>query len=48
MDPHDEYMPHPGIGPYGKTARDKYDAEVTFTDQHVGKLLAFVAQQPWG
>ncbi len=47
MDPHDEYMPHPGIGPFGKHARDKYDAEVTFTDQHVGKLLAFVAQQPW-
>jgi arylsulfatase A-like enzyme len=47
MDPHDEYMPHEGIGPYGKTARDKYDAEVAFTDQHVGKLLAFVAQQPW-
>jgi choline-sulfatase len=48
MDPHDEYMPHPGIGPYGKTARDKYDAEVTFTDQHIGKLLAFVAAEPWG
>jgi arylsulfatase A-like enzyme len=47
MDPHDEYMPHPGIGPYGKNARDKYDAEVTFTDQHVGKLLDFVAAQPW-
>lgn len=47
MDPHDEYMAHAGIGPYGKSARDKYDAEVTFTDQHVGKLLAFVEQQPW-
>jgi arylsulfatase A-like enzyme len=47
MDPHDEYMPHPGVGPYGKNARDKYDAEVTFTDQHVGQLLAFVAAQPW-
>ena len=47
MDPHDEYMPHEGVGPYGKTARDKYDAEVAFTDQHLGKLLAFVAQQPW-
>jgi arylsulfatase A-like enzyme len=47
MDPHDEYMPHPGIGPYGKNARDKYDAEVAFTDQHVGKLLEFVAAQPW-
>ena len=47
MDPHDQYMPHAGIGPYGKHSRDKYDAEVTFTDQHVGKLLDFVAAQPW-
>jgi arylsulfatase A-like enzyme len=48
MDPHDEYMPHPGIGPYGKNSRDKYDAEVTFTDQHVGKLLEFIGAQDWG
>ena len=47
MDPHDQYVPHAGIGPYGKTGRDKYDAEITFTDQHVGKLLEFVAKQPW-
>jgi arylsulfatase A-like enzyme len=47
MDPHDEYMPHAGFGPYGKSARDKYDAEVAFTDQHVGKLLDWVATQPW-
>ncbi|MFO0758216.1 MAG: sulfatase [Byssovorax sp.] len=48
LDPHDQYMAHEGIGPYGKSARDRYDGEVTFTDQHVGKLLAFVDQQPWG
>ena len=48
LDPHDQYMPHEGIGPYGKSARDKYDAEVTFVDQYVGKLLEFVDQQPWG
>jgi arylsulfatase A-like enzyme len=48
MDPHDEYMPHPGIGPFGKSGRDKYDAEVAFTDQYVGKLLDFVAAAPWG
>jgi len=48
LDPHDQYMPHEGIGPYGKSSRDKYDAEVTFVDQHVGKLLEFVDQQPWG
>jgi len=48
LDPHDRYMPHPGIGPYGTTGRDLYDAEVTFTDGYVGKLLDFIASQPWG
>jgi len=48
LDPHDQYMPHEGIGPYGKSARDKYDAEITFVDQHLGKLLDFVDKQPWG
>jgi arylsulfatase A-like enzyme len=48
LDPHDEYMPHEGIGPYGKSSRDKYDGEITFVDQHVGKLLDFVAQHDWG
>jgi len=48
LDPHDRYLPHEGIGPYGKTGRDLYDAEVTYTDGYVGKLLDFVAAQPWG
>jgi choline-sulfatase len=48
LDPHDQYLPHPGIGPYGNTPRDRYDAEVTFTDDYVGRLLDFVAQKPWG
>jgi arylsulfatase A-like enzyme len=50
LDPHDGYMSHEkdGIPPYGKSARDRYDAEVTFTDRYVGKLLDFVAQKPWG
>ncbi|MDC3957754.1 sulfatase [Polyangium jinanense] len=48
LDPHDQYMPHDGIGPYGKSTRDKYDAEVTFTDQHLGKLFEFVDSQEWG
>jgi len=46
MDPHDQYVAHPGIS-YGKTLRDRYDAEVTFTDQSIGKLLDFVAARPW-
>jgi choline-sulfatase len=48
LDPHDQYLAHDGIGPYGKSLRDRYDAEVTFTDRSVGKLLDFVAAQPWG
>ncbi|MBX3188736.1 MAG: sulfatase [Labilithrix sp.] len=50
LDPHDQYVSHEkdGIPPYGKTLRDRYDAEVTFTDRHLGKLLDFVASQPWG
>jgi choline-sulfatase len=48
LDPHDQYMPHAGIGPYGNTPRDRYDVEVTFTDRYIGKLLDFVAAQPWG
>lgn len=48
LDPHDQYMPHPGIGPYGNTPRDRYDAEVTFTDRYIGQLLDFIAAKPWG
>lgn len=47
MDPHDKYLPHEGIGPYGAKIRDLYDAEVTFTDRSIGKLLDFVASKPW-
>ncbi len=48
LDPHDEYMPHEGIGPYGKSTRDKYDAEMTFTDKYIGELFKFVESQEWG
>ena len=48
LDPHDVYMPHEGIGPYGKSGRDRYDAEVTFTDRHLGELITWVRAQPWG
>jgi arylsulfatase A-like enzyme len=46
LDPHDQYMRHPGID-WGKTARDRYDGEVTFTDQNIGKLLDFIASRSW-
>jgi choline-sulfatase len=49
LDPHDQYISHEkdGIAPYGKTLRDRYDAEVTFTDRYVGKLLDFIATKSW-
>ncbi|MBX3217207.1 MAG: sulfatase [Labilithrix sp.] len=50
LDPHDVYVSHEkdGIPPYGPKLRDKYDAEVTFTDRHLGTLLDFVGGKPWG
>jgi choline-sulfatase len=46
LDPHDIYMRHEGID-WGKTSRDRYDGEVTFTDRYIGKLLDFIATRPW-
>jgi arylsulfatase A-like enzyme len=46
LDPHDQYLRHEGID-WGKSPRDRYDGEVTFTDQYVGKLLDFIASRPW-
>ncbi|HXN33238.1 MAG TPA: sulfatase, partial [Polyangiaceae bacterium] len=46
LDPHDIYMRHEGID-WGRTSRDRYDGEVTFTDQYVGKLVDFIADRPW-
>ena len=48
LDPHDQYMRHPDIKPFGRKARDLYDGEVTFTDRYIGQLFEFVAKQPWG
>ncbi len=50
LDPHDMYVAHDkdGIAPYGPKLRDKYDAEVTFTDRYLGRLLEFVKGKSWG
>jgi arylsulfatase A-like enzyme len=48
LDPHDVYMAHDGIGPYGKKPRDKYDAEITFVDKHLGMLLDMIDKEEWG
>ena len=46
LDPHDLYLRHEGID-WGKSPRDLYDGEVTFTDQSIGKLLDFIASKSW-
>ncbi len=48
MDPHDEYQHHPEGTRFGDTPRDRYDEEILFTDQWIGKLLDWVGAQPWG
>ncbi len=55
FDPHAQYMPHEGSpdflgeGRGGVAAtRALYDGEVWFTDKHVGRVLDFIASQPWG
>jgi choline-sulfatase len=49
MDPHDAYNGHePEVSSWGKTMRDRYDGEVTFTDKYVGKLVDFIGSKAWG
>lgn len=42
VDPHAEYVRHEGHD-FGPSSRDAYDSEVAFVDEHVGRLLDFVA-----
>lgn len=54
FDPHAQYMAHDGAPDFLGDARGgvaaqraAYDGEVWFTDKHIGRVLDFVAQQPW-
>ncbi|MCC6213539.1 MAG: sulfatase-like hydrolase/transferase [Polyangiaceae bacterium] len=44
LDPHAEYVESPRHD-FGDAERDKYDSEVAFTDEHVGRLLDFLEKQ---
>ncbi len=51
FDPHAPYVAHAGAPPFSKglqTKRMLYDQEIWFTDQQIGRLLDFIAGQPWG
>lgn len=54
FDPHAQYMEHPGAPSFtrGKTGfmettRAAYDAEIWFTDKHLGRLLDRIAASPF-
>jgi arylsulfatase A-like enzyme len=47
MDPHEKYQAHDESPKFGKKARDYYDEEIFYTDLWIGKLLAWVNEQPW-
>jgi choline-sulfatase len=47
VDPHAEYAPHPDHD-FGPKPRDRYDGEVAFVDQHLGRVLAALEQTPFG
>jgi arylsulfatase A-like enzyme len=52
FDPHAQYVTHEGAPDFtGKTqfatARNLYDKEIWYTDKHIGRVLDYVASQPW-
>ncbi|HVJ90438.1 MAG TPA: sulfatase-like hydrolase/transferase [Labilithrix sp.] len=52
FDPHAQYVAHDGAPDFlGKglfaQARMLYDQEVWFTDKHIGRVLDYIASQPW-
>jgi arylsulfatase A-like enzyme len=47
VDPHAEYAPHPEHD-FGPKPRDRYDGEVAFVDQHLGRVLAALERSPFG
>jgi arylsulfatase A-like enzyme len=46
IDPHGYYVAHPDVVDYGGTEQDKYDAEIKWTDQELGRLLDELKQLP--
>lgn len=53
FDPHAQYVPHEGSPDFSgskgafATSRALYDQEVWYTDKHIGRVLDFIASQPW-
>ncbi|HEY3353423.1 MAG TPA: sulfatase-like hydrolase/transferase [Polyangia bacterium] len=41
FEPHEPYEPHPGHD-FGAAAVDRYDSEIAYTDEHIGRLVTWV------
>src|SRR6202035_4143392 len=39
LDPHNQYLRHPGFSKFGNAPRDLYDGEVAFTDFHIARVV---------
>jgi choline-sulfatase len=52
FDPHANYVAHPEAPDFRhgqkNWSKPLYDGEVWFTDHHIGRVLDFIAAQPWG
>ena len=46
IDPHGRYMAHPDVADWGDAEPDKYDEEIKWTDQQVGRLFDELATLP--
>lgn len=46
FEPHEPYLTHAGVAPFGATPMDKYDGEIAYADQLLGKLLDGIAALP--
>jgi arylsulfatase A-like enzyme len=46
LDPHKNYLRHPGFSTFGSAPIDLYDGEVRYTDHQVGRLLQAFSRHP--
>lgn len=46
IDPHGRYVAHPDVVDWGDSESDKYDSELKWTDQEIGRLLDTLRKEP--
>jgi arylsulfatase A-like enzyme len=46
LDPHKQYLEHPGFSNFGRDRRGLYDGEIAYTDFHIGRVLDALDASP--